>query len=903
MKNDDYQIGHDACGVGFITQLKGQASHEIVARALQALTRLAHRGGVDADGRSGDGAGLLMSIPDAFLRQRAKQQGIDLPQVFGLGMAFLPKGQEAEARAAIEGAAQRTGLRVLGWSVVPTNLKVVGPRAMDTLPTIEQCFVAAEAAVADMEAQLFRMRKEAESCYPQGTYFCSLSSRTVVYKGLLTPSQLPVFYPDLADPSFQSTFAIFHQRYSTNTAPSWSLAQPFRFVGHNGEINTISGNRRWLRARAAGLREKMDLPEHVQLLEARVSDSASFDNGLEIYLRNGYSPMEAMLSMVPPAWEAEPRIVPELRHFLDEQSKTQEPWDGPAAMIFSDGVMVGAKLDRNGLRPMRYTLTADGLLIVGSEVGIADLKDKQVIERQRLGPGEILLANPATGELLRPKDSLQLKQGMRTIVSEPATLVGSSEATSIEPAPTDKKVLASMGWSEDQFKLLFQPLVEQGQEAVWSMGDDAPPAALSRLPRPLWDYCKQRFAQVTNPPIDSLREGHLMSLRIYLGDSVVLGSPLLDAGQLAALEGMLEDVQRISATYAVEGGVESAQAAIERVQQEAITAATRKPAFVLLSDRGVDAQNAPLPSLLATAAVWKAMMQAGACEIPLIVETGQVIDTHHVALLIAAGASAVLPYLAMEQAATLRSDGPSRYRKALEKGLRKVISRMGISTIASYRNSQLFETIGLDKELCEQFFEDAHNSLGGKSLTELLGNALARHTRAYSDEREMLDLGLYRFRQNGEQHGASPELVRRMHRYIKSPTDEHYRAYAELANTRVPVALRDLLELPQGEPVPLEGVEEESSVLSRFSTQAMSLGAISPETHTTLAIAMNRLGARSNTGEGGEDPEVYREGSEANNRVKQIASGRFGVTADYLVHADELEIKMAQGAKPGEGGQ
>ena len=897
-------IDHDACGVGFIAQLGREPSHEIVTRGLQALERLGHRGGVDADGRSGDGAGLLTQIPDRFIRFQARQSGIELPAVFGMGMVFLTRGHEETARATIETLAVENDLKCLGWRPVPTMAEVAGPRAGDTLPVIRQCFFEAQQPIADLEDLLFRLRKEAEAGAPPGTYFCSLSSRTVVYKGLLTPSQLPAFYPDLADPEFTSSFVIFHQRYSTNTQPSWSLAQPFRFVAHNGEINTISGNRRWLRAKESAVRQGLGLSNRIRLLEERVSDSASFDNGVEILLRQGHSPAEALLAMVPPAWENGPQATTELGFFLEERAREQEPWDGPAALVFTDGLTVGAKLDRNGLRPLRYTLTADDLLVVGSEVGIAHLRSKRVIERQRLGPGEMLLVNLVSGELVRPSDPVPLRSKTSQRPRRPSVFVAPGDSPFVAPTPEPTKVMAALGWSEDQYRLLFQPLVEQGQEAVWSMGDDAPPAALSSFRRPLWDYCKQRFAQVTNPPIDSLRESHVMSLKTYLGDRVVLNSPLLDGGQLEVLEKELGSCHQIGFTFSVADGVEGGGAALARVQAQAKLAVARKPGLILLSDRGVHAQRTALPALLAAAAAWKSMVEAGGWNIPLVIETGQVIDTHHVALLIATGATAVFPYLAIERAVNLRPDGANRYRAAVEKGLRKVIARMGISTIASYRNSQLFETVGLDPDICEDYFEDAGHALGGKGLNDLLQDCLDRHAAAFSLlAAELQDKGLYRFRHNGERHASSPELVRRIHRYIKSPTAENYRAFTELGEAREAVAVRDLLEIVSQDPVPVEEVEAETSVLSRFSTQAMSLGAISPETHRTLAIAMNRLGGRSNTGEGGEDPEIYGDGSEANNRVKQVASARFGVTAEYLVHADELEIKIAQGAKPGEGGQ
>jgi glutamate synthase (ferredoxin) len=909
MSSSHIHADHDACGVGLIANISGAASREIVDRALEALARLAHRGGVDADGCSGDGAGLLTRIPEKLIRRHATQTGISLPSQFGLGMVFLPPGQEEEARSAIESQASHSGLQFLGWRLVPIDVSGIGPRAHEALPVIKQCFFAPLSATSNLEKLLFAYRKVVEAAAPSGTYFCSLSCRTVVYKGLLTPSQLPGFYADLRDPDFETPFAIFHQRYSTNTQPSWSMAQPFRFVAHNGEINTISGNRRWLRAKAPAIRQEMELPDQVRLLEEKVSDSASFDNGFEIFLRRDFTPAESMLSMVPPAWECSPEAAPELRSFLEEQARVQEPWDGPAALVFTDGHTVGAKLDRNGLRPLRYTLTEDGLLVVGSEVGIADLRGKEIAERQRLGPGEVLLLNSETGQFVRPKDSLRLREGIREVSCTPPVAVTATDKAILTATPEPKQAMAALGWSEDQFRLLFQPLVEHGQEAVWSMGDDAPPASMSSFRRPLWDYCKQRFAQVTNPPIDSLRESHVMSLKVFLGE-VALDSPLLDGGQLQSLRKELGSTERILLTFSAEKGLEEAKTALARLQEKIKTAALKNPGLILLSDRGVDRHRAALPALLAVAAAWKAMVEVGAHAVPLVIESGQVIDTHHVALLVAAGASAVFPYLALEQAAHLKPGGALAYRAAIEKGLRKVIARMGISTIASYHNSHLFETIGLDPDICEQFFEDASHSLAGKSLAELLQDSIDRHNSVFSITfpsmtmtAALQDQGLYRFRHQGEQHASSPELVRRLHRYIKFPTEENHRAFVELGQQREPVAIRDLLEIVPGEKLPLDRVESEASVLGRFSTQAMSLGAISPETHSTLAVAMNRLGGRSNTGEGGEDSEVYGNGSEANNRIKQVASARFGVTAQYLIHADELEIKIAQGAKPGEGGQ
>jgi len=898
-------LDHDACGVGFIARLGDAGSHEVVELAMAALDRLTHRGGVDSDGFSGDGAGLLLPIPKSFFRSCAENSKIRLPESFGIGMVFLPRQHESDARGTIEALAPRGGLECLGWRDVPLDTTSLGARALSTQPLVRQCFFSATQSGADLERLLFLFRKLVEAESEPGTYFCSLSSRTVVYKGLLTPRQFRQFYPDLSNPEFTANFAIFHQRYSTNTQPSWTMAQPFRYLAHNGEINTISANRRWIRAREQSVRQDLGVEGWFRTLEERASDSASFDNSLEVSLHRGYDIAAAMLRMVPPAWEQDRNLAPGLQRFLLHESFLQEPWDGPAALIFSDGRIVGAKLDRNGLRPLRYSVTSDGLVVMGSEAGLVDLDSMEVIERQRLGPGEMMLVDTVAKRILRESDlSEHLNvppRGSKSVRC--AHLGGKAGPASVTSEP--RRIAAALGWSDDQFRLLFESLALNAKEAIWSMGDDAPPAFLSAMRRPLWDYCKQRFAQVTNPPIDPLREGHVMSLDIHLGNAVLAESPLLDHGQFGAIPEHFErPVRRIDFTFEAAAGVDGGITALERIRQQAWKSRANVPGMLLLSDRDVSATRAAVPALLALAAAWKELVRAGAYDVPVIVETGQVIETHHVAMLIAAGASAVFPYLALELSEGLKGGGSAKYREAVEVGLRKVLARMGICTVASYRNSHLFEIIGLNADVHKTFFEDAGTALGGKSLRELLQDALDRHASAFAPRLSRpQDDGLYRFRHDGERHSSSPELVRRMHRYVKTPTPENYRGYAELAENREPVAVRDLLELTPSKPIPLEEVEDESAILSRFSTQAMSLGALGPEAHRTLAIAMNRLGARSNTGEGGEDPDVYRSEPGAANRVKQIASARFGVTAEYLVRADELEIKMAQGSKPGEGGQ
>ncbi len=897
---------HDACGTGFVARLGGAPSHEIVQISLTALERLTHRGGVDADGASGDGAGLLTSLPHEFFRARAQEQGIELPEVFGLGFAFFPAPAAADARAAVESAADTERLRILGWRRVPINTNSLGSRALETMPEIWQFFVApfhASRGVARFEWRLALLRKRAESQLPARCYLCSLSSQTVVYKGLLTPWQFPQFYEDLRDASFSTTFAIFHQRYSTNTQPSWHLAQPFRHVAHNGEINTIVSNRRWLRAKERELRARLTVGSWFTPLEQNVSDSASFDNAFELKLLEGLAPDEAMLTMVPPAFENDPLLSRDIRAALTSLSRQSEPWDGPAALIFSDGQFVGAKLDRNGLRPLRYTLTHDGLLIAGSETGLIDLEESRIAERQRLGPGEMILANPVTGVFLRWREILKrLAMHQARHAAPPSRHLAFSAAAHSAGTTEPKRVACAAGWTEDQFKTLFSALTH-GKEADWSMGDDAPPAFLSTLPRTLWDYCKQRFAQVTNPPIDPLRETHVMSLDVHLKDGVTLPGPLLSTGQLAELSEFFGPVHRMEMTFSSALGVPGARCGFAQLSSTPLSSGGR-PGLLLLSDRGISAENGAIPALLATAAVWKAMVRESLWDVPLVVESAQVFDTHHVALLVAAGASAVVPYLADEFAESLAPGGAERMRIAITAGLRKVLARMGVSTLASYRNSHLFEIVGLSEDLCADFFEDAADYPGSKTLDDLFADYVRMHTTAFSTESaELADAGLYRFRKGAELHATSPEVVRRIHAHVRAPEAGKFAAFEELAEHQGTVFLRDLLETVPGTPMPLDEVESTYTILRRFSTQAMSLGSLSPEAHRTLALAMNMIGGRSNTGEGGEDPNTYRFEPAAANKIKQVASGRFGVTADYLVHAEELEIKMAQGSKPGEGGQ
>jgi glutamate synthase domain-containing protein 2/glutamate synthase domain-containing protein 1/glutamate synthase domain-containing protein 3 len=899
---------HDACGTGFIAGLHGPARREILDMALQALERLSHRGGVDADGASGDGAGLLTSLPVEFFRARAAEAQIILGELFGLGMLFVPSTRVADARAAMEESIGRSKLRLSGWRRVPVNSNSLGQRAFESMPEIWQFFIEPLSAKTDpasadkFERSLSLLRKRAEGALPERSYLCSLSSRTVVYKGLLTPWQFPRFYEDLRSPDFVAKFAIFHQRYSTNTQPSWQLAQPFRYVAHNGEINTVISNRRWLRALERDVRKRIGVGKWFRLLEQNVSDSASFDNALEIKLLEGKSVEAAMLALMPPAFLHDPFLSIDVQAALELLSRDGAPWDGPAAMVFSDGQSVGVKLDRNGLRPMRYTVTHDGLVIAGSETGLVDLEESRVAERYRLGPGEMILAQPSKGILLRWRELLKgvAQQYPRKTAAQPKQLNLEAVGCRVK-IENSKRVAGAAGWSDDHYKILFRPLLK-GKEADWSMGDDAPPAFLSSLQRPMWDYFKQRFAQVTNPPIDPLREAHVMSLDVPLGHGQFLNTPILSVGELAALSAALALAQIVDFTFPASTGVPGARRCLAQCITTPLSSGER-PRLLLLSDRNINVERAALPALLAAASAWKSMVAEGLADVPLVVETAQVLETHQVAMLIAAGASAVVPYLAEEFAEIEEEGAFEKVRKGMYAGLRKVLARMGISTLSSYRNSHLFEALGLDQDICREYFEDAGCYPGTKTLDLLLQDYLKMHEVAYSGPSdELSDNGLYRYRKGAELHASSPELMRRLHAHVKQPTGGHFAAVEQLANTGDIIFLRDLLEMVPEQAVPVSEVEPLESILQRFSTQAMSLGSLSPEAHKTLSLAMNQMGGRSNTGEGGEDPDLYLLVNAA-NKIKQVASGRFGVTAEYLVRAEELEIKIAQGSKPGEGGQ
>jgi glutamate synthase (ferredoxin) len=957
---------HDACGVGFVAQLDAPPTRRVVQQALQCLGCLTHRGGVDADGASGDGAGISVQLPTAFFAREARRLNSSFnPQwKIAVGVFFLPQDGVARARAmfAAEEVVHSRGLYVAGWRQVPLEERALGPQARETQPAIWHMLIAQPADQArEFEQLLYLARKEIErrlaAAGPEiatATYIPSFSSRNIVYKGLLAPSQLAVFYRDLSDPEFVTSAALFHQRYSTNTSPSWFLAQPFRLVAHNGEINTLLGNRNWMRAREAVLEHPIwenDVEWLKPVVQAGGSDSASFDNALELLTRSGRTVQHALLMMIPEAWESSVEIPADVKAFYHYHSCLMEPWDGPAAMAFLDGSLVGAALDRNGLRPARYTITRDGLVVLGSEVGLLPIEPERVKEKGRLGPGQIFLVDLEHHKIFKNEQvKRQVSHGRkyrkwitRNMIFSPRlkpaeTALALPDGASCGLAGRDRALFVAMqraaGYVEEDVELLIKPQAAERKEPIGCMGDDTPLAALSHRPRPIYNYFRQMFAQVTNPPIDPLRESLVMSLNLYLGPrhSVLvetpeharmmrLESPFLFDDELAELKRLASGSFKpavISTLFDPRQGPEGMARALNRIVRECASAVKRGSSILILSDRGIDAEHAPVPMLLAVGAVVEELIDKGVGnKADLVLETAQAWEAHHLACLIGYGGAAVNPYLALEIVADVARRGElgelsvaealGNYRQTVETGVKKIMSKMGISTLASYLGGEFFEIIGLDRDVVEKFFPDTRSLVSGRKLVDLANDVLDLHRGAFGTPAEKLDFaGLYRFRKGFERHGFSPEVVRNLQKAAKEDNAQAYQAFAREVDERQPLTLRDLLRFRSGKPLPLEEVEPVEAIWKRFTTQAMSLGALSPETQRTLAIAMNRIGAKSNTGEGGEDPDVYIDlgnGDSAAHKIKQVASGRFGVTPEYLVRAQELEIKMAQGSKPGEGGQ
>ncbi|MDD5201127.1 MAG: glutamate synthase large subunit, partial [Terrimicrobiaceae bacterium] len=958
---------HDSCGVGFAAQVSGMRSNRILKIGLRSICSLMHRGALDADAKTGDGAGVMTQIPYKIFAPEVARLGHQLFQESDLavGVMFLPFDHayaQARAKAITAEVLEKRGLFLFGWREVPINLRVLGEKAQSTMPRIEHALIGKPWGMADddYERRLFLARNEIEDTAAadgiKNFYIPSFSHRTIVYKGLLVSASLEKFYLDLTNPSYETAICVYHQRYSTNTFPTWPLAQPSRMLAHNGEINTVRGNRNWTKAREAELQADFwgrDIDLLKPIIQPGGSDSASLDNVLEVISMSGRSPLHAMTMLVPPAWRSEKKLPPELQAFYEYHRCICEPWDGPAALVFTDGLTIGACLDRNGLRPARYKLTNDGILVLGSEVGVSRLPPASVIEKGRLAPGEMIAIDTVAGKLMRDREikhSLAVRKPYgewieKYLVKFPLANPGEIQtpASEVDILTLTQRQIA-FGYSSEEIEMILKPMLKTGAEAVGSMGDDTPLAVLSLKPRLLYTYFKQLFAQVTNPPIDPIREKLVMSLHTVLGwrrnllsetpehaEQVLLDTPILLDSELDRLKNL--PAPHLSATVSIlwpvsegAGGLEKAVARIKAESEAAIDGGAR---ILILSDRGVDHANVAVPALLAMGAVHHHLTNVGKrMRASVVIESGEARDVHQIACLVGYGASCVNPYLAFETIREIleKSEGGGdfatyvlNYRTALENGLLKIMSKMGISIVSSYRGAQIFEALGISSKVINECFAGTSSQIEGVGYAEIATESLTRHTMAYGravpvEAGKLEDPGYYRIRRGGEMHAVTPPVIQNFHTYVgikgadKAGRLEDYQKYVEAVKATRPTALRNLLELIPlaGGPVPIEEVEPIEEIRRRFTTAGMSLGAISPEAHETLAIAMNRIGGKSNSGEGGEDPARFKrreDGDWANSAIKQIASGRFGVSAAYLASAKEIEIKMAQGAKPGEGGQ
>jgi glutamate synthase (NADPH) large chain len=932
----------DNCGFGLIAHLKGKASHRLLSTAIEALTCMTHRGGIAADGRTGDGCGLLMQKPDSFLRAIAKEVGIaDLTPIYGVGSIMLsPNEALAErARGVLSEELLAQGLLVAGWREIPVDSSCLGPIALKSLPIFNHLFVnSVGLPLEQVNAKLFMARRKAELRLSddKAFYIASLSTGVLSYKGLMMPIDLPQFFGDLADPRLETAICVFHQRFSTNTTPQWPLAQPFRLLAHNGEINTVVGNRNWSVARTPKFITPLlpDLQSVTPLVNRTGSDSSSLDNMLEVLLLGGMSLHRAIRMLVPPAWQNIENMDPDLRAFYEYNSMHIEPWDGPAGLVITDGRYAVCTLDRNGLRPSRWVITKDDIITVASEVGVYGYKPEDVVAKGRLGPGQIMSIDTLTGELHHTPDiDRQLKSSQpykkwlkaRALRVE-STLDRDDKENGLSPAELKACMKMYQVTNEERDQLL-RPLAEGGQEAVGSMGDDTPMAVLSRQQRPLYDYFRQQFAQVTNPPIDPLREAIVMSLETCLGrelsvyeqtlehaDRVILSSPVLSPAKLRELLHLNRPgygAAQFSLHY--DPLSTNLKDALTRLCVEAAEAVKSGKLLVVLSDNGFQKGLLPVHALLAVGAVNQHLTKVGLrCDSNIIVETGTARDPHQIAALIAYGATAVCPFLSyyvlnhLVDTGELLTDIDSaykNYRKGINKGLLKILSKMGISTVASYRGAQLFEAIGLAEEVTELCFDSTPSRIGGARFEELEADQKIIQQSAWIERKPIEQGGLYKYVHNSEYHAFNPDVVQTLQKAVQSGNYALWRNYADLVNKRPVSMLRDLLAIREDlcKPIPLSEVEPIERIFKRFDSAGMSLGALSPEAHESLAEAMNRLGGRSNSGEGGEDPARY--GTIKNSKIKQVASGRFGVTPAYLVNAEVLQIKIAQGAKPGEGGQ
>ncbi len=935
----DPALERDSCGFGLIANLDDLPSHWVVETAIAALARLTHRGAVAADGKTGDGCGLLLKFPFAFLRTVGEELGFDLADKFAAGTVFLHKDEKRaeEARSIIDTAIADIGLEVAGWRKVPIDPSVCGAEALATLPLIEQVFVNANKGMARgrFNRRLFLARRRAEKHLGEGdAYIASLSGATISYKGMIMPAALPDFYPDLRDPRMESSVCVFHQRFSTNTLPQWRLAQPFRFLAHNGEINTISGNRNWAIARAKNfISDKLDDISDLDPIVSLVgSDSSSLDNMLEVLRAGGMDVLQGMRMLMPPAWQALDGLDPDVRAFYEFFNGQIEPWDGPAGIVLTDGRYAACCLDRNGLRPARYVITKDRHITIASEVGVYDYDEADVVRKGRLGPGEMIAIDLVNGTLLENDDihdilkmrapfKKWLRQGVRYLDSE---LIDTHTAAE----PMDPATLASyqkmFNLSREELHDIVAVLAQAEMEAVGSMGDDTPMAVLSEQIRSPFDYFRQQFAQVTNPPIDSLRERIVMTLQTNIGGEwnlfdigphqarqVIMNSPVLSQRKLRQLlsDDMYGDRQAFI-DLNVDESLPLPQA-LDQICAAAEAEVRAGKLIVLLSDRYLEKGKLPVHALLATGAVHHHLVQQGLrCDANIIVETGVARDPHHFACLIGYGATAVYPYLVYQSLHDIAQRGNidkqqqlgRSYRRGIRKGLFKVMSKMGISSISSYRGSQLFEIVGMHEEVVNRCFRGTTSRIQGTNFDDLLSDQQQLAAAAWEPRKTVQQGGLLKYVHGGEYHCYNPDVVMALQAAVRSGDYGTYRKYAALVNDRPVATLRDLLHTrPAGKPVPLDEVEPVEDIMLRFDSAGMSLGALSPEAHEALAIAMNRIGGRSNSGEGGEDPARY--GTERMSKIKQVASGRFGVTAEYLVNAEVIQIKIAQGAKPGEGGQ
>ncbi|HNQ56290.1 MAG TPA: glutamate synthase large subunit [Candidatus Desulfobacillus denitrificans] len=977
---------HDACGVGFVVNIKNRKSHAIVEQGLQILKNLEHRGATGYDPLLGDGAGILIQIPGAFFREEMAKQGISLPPAgeYGVGMIFLPRNSESRrtCEAAIERTVRYEGQTLLGWRDVPCDNAGLAQAAKDCEPVIRQVFIGRGAGLRDQDAferKLYVIRKEAGHRVqalklPDGKMFYvpSLSTRTLVYKGMLLADQVGQYFLDLQDPRMVSALALVHQRFSTNTFPTWDLAHPFRMIAHNGEINTLRGNVNWIRARENDISSPLfgeDLEKIWPLIYDGQSDSASFDNALELLVMGGYSLAHAMMLLIPEAWAGNPLMDEDRRAFYEYHMALMEPWDGPAAVAFTDGRQIGATLDRNGLRPARYLVTDDDLVVMASEIGVLPIPEERIVKKWRLQPGRMLLIDLEEGRIV---DDEEVKHALAQSKPYRAWLERSRHYVDELPEVASPDRLSvplldlqqAFGYTQEDLKFILEPMATNGEEATGSMGNDAALPVLSNRNKPLFSYFKQLFAQVTNPPIDPIREEIVMSLislvspnpnllkideteptpRLEVKQPILAPETMAKLKRIAELTGNVFRSKVIDIATSADEGPVGLSRALYQVCVSAERAVGQGSNVIILSDRGVDAGRAAIPSLLACSAVHQYLVKAGlrtACS--LIVETGDAREVHHFALLAGYGAEAIHPWLAFASIDALAPTLPGqpsaaechkRYIKAIGKGLMKVMSKMGISTYQSYCGSQIFEAVGLSSEFVSRYFSGTPTRIEGIGLKEVALEALNTHAAAFGNDpvlANMLDIGgEYAFRVRGEEHMWTPDSIAKLQHATRSGKYETYKEYARIINdqTKRHMTLRGLFEIqPAGAPVPLEEVEPAKEIVKRFATGAMSLGSISTEAHSTLAIAMNRIGGKSNTGEGGEDPRRFRkagkgetvagvigdgrierdiplqEGDSLRSAIKQVASGRFGVTTEYLANADQIQIKMAQGAKPGEGGQ